>query len=286
FGAIDPSWQTRAQTAPPDFPLASLGDIDRDRHTVSYAAKATAQLGSPHRIDASFFGDPSHGDTGPQRTSALLRTTTSGFSTLDYGGHQQAVRYNGILNSGWLVEASWARSKNSITELPSVDTWRTIDKRVTPNINTGGIGSYEQGNLSINRQYALKSTNIFSGHQVKYGFQYDNVDYTQNSNRTGPTFLAPDGRQTATGAEIDILPDADFGTIYRVTRANFNIERPTFQDYYNLFLQDSWQANRRLTINAGVRWEQEKLAGTLIDDFEDRKSTRLNSSHTVISYAL
>jgi outer membrane receptor protein involved in Fe transport len=268
FGAIDPSWQTRAQTAPPDFPLASLGDIDRDRHTVSYAAKATAQLGSPHRIDASFFGDPSHGDTGPQRTSALLRTTTSGFSTLDYGGHQQAVRYNGILNSGWLVEASWARSKNSITELPSVDTWRTIDKRVTPNINTGGIGSYEQGNLSINRQYALKSTNIFSGHQVKYGFQYDNVDYTQNSNRTGPTFLAPDGRQTATGAEIDILPDPDFGTIYRVTRANFNIERPTFQDYYNLFLQDSWQVNRRLTINAGVRWEQEKLAGTLIDDFE------------------
>ena len=38
-------------------------------------------------FDASFFGDPAHGDNGPQRTDALLNTTTSGFSALDqYGG--------------------------------------------------------------------------------------------------------------------------------------------------------------------------------------------------------
>ena len=57
-----------------DFPLASLGERrPRDRQTTSYAAKATVQLNSANRIDASFFGDPSHGDNGPQRTSSLLR---------------------------------------------------------------------------------------------------------------------------------------------------------------------------------------------------------------------
>src|SRR5262249_4136075 len=61
FGAIDPSFQTRTLHAPPNFPLASLGDVNRERRTVSYAAKGTAQLSSAHRIDASFFGDPSHG---------------------------------------------------------------------------------------------------------------------------------------------------------------------------------------------------------------------------------
>ena len=78
FGAIDPGWQTRTFTAPPGFPLASLGEVARDRQTTSYAAKGTDQLNSANRIDASFFGDPSHGDTGPQRTSALLRHDTSG----------------------------------------------------------------------------------------------------------------------------------------------------------------------------------------------------------------
>ena len=80
---------------------------------------------------------------------------------------------------------------------------------------------------------------------MKYGFEYDDVDYAQVNNRTGPTFKAPDGRQTATGASIDVLsgPSA-FGKIYRVTRANFNIERDTPQTYFNFFVQDSWQVGR------------------------------------------
>ena len=41
FGAINPSWQTRTFNAPDGFPLQSLGDLDRDRRTVSYSAKGT-----------------------------------------------------------------------------------------------------------------------------------------------------------------------------------------------------------------------------------------------------
>src|SRR5262249_32068899 len=123
FGAIDPSWTTTTFNAPPGFPLASNGDVNRDRRTISYAAKATLQVSSANKIVASFFGDPSHGNVGPQRTSSLLRTTTSGFSTLDYGGHQQTVRYDGVITSHFLLEASFARSNNTISELPSVNTW-------------------------------------------------------------------------------------------------------------------------------------------------------------------
>ena len=57
--------------------------------------------------------------------------------------------------------------------------------------------------------------------------------------RTGPTFTAPDGRQTATGASIDVLPAPRCcGKIYRVTRANFNSERTTPQNYWDFFVQD------------------------------------------------
>ena len=69
--------------APEGFPLRSLGEVDRDRRIVAYAAKGTWQIDAGHRLDASFFGDPAIGDIGPQRSTALLRTDTSGFSKLD-----------------------------------------------------------------------------------------------------------------------------------------------------------------------------------------------------------
>ena len=262
FGAINPAWETRTFNAPAGFPLESLGDVDRDRQLLSYSAKGTYQLGSGHRVDASFFGDPSHGDLGPQRTSSLLVQNTNSFSEIDYGGHNQTVRYDGVLSSKWLLEGSFARAKNIIEELPSVDQWRVTDTRVVPNVITGGIGFFEAGNDSQNLQYAIKSTHVLGGHQVKFGFLYEDVTFSQIQDRTGPTLTAHDGRTTETGASVSILPDINFGQIYRVTRASFDSVRDTHQDYQSFFVQDSWQASDRLTVNAGLRYESEALLGT------------------------
>jgi len=267
FGAVDPSRDITTFQAPAGFPLASMGNVDRVRNTKTYAAKATWQPTSTQRIDASFFGDPSTGDNGPQRASALLVTDTSSFSSLEYGGHNQTVRYSGSFGTHWLIEGTFARALNRIAETPSVNAWRVTDQTVTPTVTTGGIGSYEAGNRSLNRQYAAKASNEFSHNEIKYGFEYDDVVYSQVNQRTGPTFLAPDGRQTATGAQITVLPDVNFGQIYRVTRANFNSGRTTTQNYAQFFAQDTWRVGERLTINPGIRYEQEKLAGTIVTDF-------------------
>jgi len=266
FGAIDPGQEVRTLHAPAGFPLESLGDVDRVRNTLTYSTKATWQPGGRHRIDVSLFGDPSKGDNGPQRTSSLLNEDTSSFSGIEYGGHNQTVRYNGVLGNAWLLEATFARALSRLSETPSVNNWRVIDTTVTPSAVTGGIGLYED-NRSLNYQYALKSTNVFGGHQLRYGVEYDNVDYSQFNNRTGPTFVAPDGRTTATGAEVRVIADPTFGRIFRVSRANFNLGRATTQKYTSLFVQDSWHATDRLTVNPGLRYEQETLAGTLVDNF-------------------
>jgi hypothetical protein len=266
FGAIDPGRDVETFHAPQGFPLDTLGDVDRVRRTLTYSTKGTWQINNAHRVDASFFGDPSTGENGPQRISALLVNDTSSFSKIVYGGHNQTVRYNGVLKANWLLEGVFARALNRIVETPSVNTPRVTDQTVTPTAISGGIGFFEQGNRSVNWQYAVKSTNIVRSHEFKYGVEYDNVDYSQASNRTGPTFTAPDGRQTATGAQITILPDPTFGQIFRVTRANFNIFRFTKQKYWSAFVQDSWRL-KRLTINPGLRYEQEKLSGTLVNNF-------------------
>src|SRR6185503_5708763 len=85
FGAINPGRQTRTFNAPEGFPLVSLGDVDRKRTSLSYSAKGTWQVNNAHRLDASFFGDPSEGAVGAQRVSSLTREETTSFSSLEYG---------------------------------------------------------------------------------------------------------------------------------------------------------------------------------------------------------
>jgi hypothetical protein len=265
FGAVDGQWQMTTLQAPDGFPLRSMNGVDQNRRNSTYAVKGTYKINSNHRIDASFFGDPSHGDMGPQRVSSLRNSTTSAFSQIDYGGHNQTVRYDGVLSGSWLVEATYARALNSINELPSVNQWQVQDRTVTPNVFTGGIGFYEAGNRGVNNQWSATATNVVKEHQLKYGLEYDDVNYSQVNQRTGPTFVTPVGDTTATGATIQILSDPNFGKIYRVTRAYLNSGRVTQQKYLDFFVQDNWRVSGRLTINPGVRYEQEKMVGTIVD---------------------
>ena len=271
FGAADPQWQTTGLNAPQGFPLSSLGTVNQDRRILNYAAKGTWQVTSGHRFDASFFGDPATGAMGAQRTNALLNQTTSGYSSLDYGGHNQMVHYDGVVTSHFLIDASFGRALNRILETPSANQWEVRDRRVTPNVITGGLGFYEAGNRSTNWQYQAKATNILDGfgeHQLRYGFDYENLDYNQLTQYTGPTFTAPDGQQTATGAEIDILPDPVYGQVYHVTRASLTSTRPTTQHYGAGFVEDEWKIGSSLTIKPGLRYEQETLNGTLVQNFQ------------------
>jgi hypothetical protein len=265
FGAFNPQYQRAKFIAPVGFPLRSLGDVERKRRVYSYAGKLSVQATPNHRFDLAAFGDPSKGDPGIQRFTALLGATQSRFSELDtYGGHNQSIRYDGIINPNWLVEASFANATNKINEIPTQDEWQVTDTTVTPQLRLGGIGVYDKGGEGKNKQYSLKSTNIFNAggnHQVRYGVNYEDISFARDQGRTGPTFTLSNGTVTRTGASITVLPDPVYGKIWRATRANFGPVPQTTANYLNFFAQDTWQIGSRLTIRPGVRWERQKLVG-------------------------
>jgi len=268
FASFNPQYQNRTFIAPEGFPLRSLGEVERKRKIYAYAGKLTWQATSNHRFDASFFGDPSKGENGPQRFTSLAGQNTSAFSELEsYGGHNMTFRYDGIVSPNWFVEASVARAKFFFNEIPSVDEWQRSDRTVTPFVNTGGIGFYESDLPGQNWQYALKSTNIVNAggtHQIRYGIQFEDIEYTRGINRTGPTFTLPNGTPTTTGGLVYTMPAPELpsGRYYYVVRANFGPNPLTTQKYINWFAQDTWQVNNNLTIKAGVRWEKQTLKGS------------------------
>jgi outer membrane receptor protein involved in Fe transport len=260
FAAIDPQRNRTSFEAPAGFPLADLGTVTRERNIFAYSTKATWQPTAKHRIDASFFGDPGNGPAGPQRRSALLGVDTSAYSELsNFGGHNQTVRYSGVLRPNWLLEGSYARATNGITEVPAVNGYEyTTESQVY-----GGLGFYEN-NTGKNEQIQAFGTNILNwqgNHQIRYGIQNERIDYNNIINYSGPTFTLSNGEQTLTGASVSILTDPTYGSIYRATRASLANVRSTTQDYLSFFAQDTWQMGNRLTVRPGIRYEQQKLTG-------------------------
>ena len=271
FGTYNPQWESRTFVAPEGFPFASLGGVDRERTIHAYAGKLSAQASSSHRFDLSLFGDPSKGHSGLQRVSTLRRiaypgapgTTdiTGGFSELDYGSHNQTGRYDGVFGSNWLLEANVAHSTQKFNEIPTVDEWRYRDVRLAPFGETGGLGSLER-NDGRNIQYGVKSTHILNGagtHEIRYGVQVENIEFTRDFDYSGPNLVLADGQVTTTGGLIDIR-DSGGVTFFRAIRGKLQDAFPTKQDYTSLFIQDTWQAGR-VTIRPGLRYERQYLEG-------------------------
>jgi hypothetical protein len=265
FGAFDRQWRSTTLIAPRGFPLRERGDVTRERDASAYSGKLTYQLSDLNRFDFSFFGDPSRGSLGPQRRTALLRTDLAAFSEIDFGGHNQTLRYEGVLTPSWLLSASVSRATNSLEETPAVDAWSVTDATVSPERVSGGLGFYEVGNDGENIQYQAKTTYLWRGHELRGGLLYEDIAYDNTIDRTGPSITLPDGTLTATGATVQVLPDPTFGRVFRVVRANITNVRQTRQDYFSFFLQDTWRIGNRLTLKPGLRYEQQKLVGNLED---------------------
>jgi hypothetical protein len=273
YGTYNPQWQTRSFIAPEGFPFRSVGQLDRNRRIQSYAGKLTAQAGAMNRFDVSVFGDPSKGLSGLQNFTGLRRVSnpgvpgtadiSGGFSSLDYGGNNQTLRYDGIITPKWLVEGALAHASQKFNETPTVNEWQYTDLRTVPQGRSGGLGFFEN-NKGSNRQFSVKSTNIITGggqHQLRYGVQVQDIDFVRATNYSGPGLVLSNGLTTVTGGPIQIRADRDTGvTYYRATRGLLVTPAPTTQRYTSVFLQDQWQTGR-LTVTPGVRWDRQHLEG-------------------------
>jgi hypothetical protein len=261
FGALDPQRETTTFVAPEGFPLESLGETERTRETLAYAAKLTVNLATDHRLDVSLFGDPAEGEMGPQSADAMLYRSTSAFSSLEYGGHNQSLRYQGALGPKWLVEAAAGRAESDFYETPSVDEWQVTDYTTVPATVSGGKGLYDEASVGESLQYHLRSTHLLGAHEVRYGASYEDVTYDWASVYTGPPIVLADGRTTDSGALVNVVSDPTFGKIYRAVGARFLSLRTSTVESWAAFVQDRLELSRAVTVSAGLRYEEQKIAG-------------------------
>ena len=178
-----------------------------------------------------------------------------------------------------------------------------------------GFGFYENTTgdnygLSFDTQ---KVFSFLGQHTLGFGYRYDRNYYDGTKLRTGPnipvsaalaasligdpalqadmvkngtnaTFQLrtdPTGGALCGVAEISIpgmhnCPDGGTAVALLQTRGEFgNLAFRTRSGYNTIFAQDAWSPNKYVTINAGLRWEQQNLAGlsahyTFVDNWSPR----------------
>jgi len=180
-----------------------------------------------------------------------------------------------------------------------------------------GFGYYENTTgdnygLSFDTQ---KVFNFLGQHTFGVGYRYDRNHYDGTKLRSGPnipidatlaeglvpgnTALQNELVQNGTNAafqlraagfacgfsELDVpghvnCPDGGLGVALLQTRGEFgNLNFKTRSGYNTIFMQDAWSPSKYVTINAGLRWEQQSLEGlTSHYTFVDNWSPRLGIS--------
>ncbi len=236
-----------------------------------YSAKLTWHLNDSNTVIGSVFGDPTT-DTGA--IGQLIGPGTTYNGTTDVGGTDWGLRYEGIFGSNWLLTAQGGSHVETASHLPGIGGNQFAYQDTTGDVVTayGGFGGVSGNGQWDNKKFTrdaavLTGSYLLANHDIKVGFDWERVSANVLRNFSGAT---PDSG----GQLVQILNPLEEGgsPIYShifFASLNSTVDNPVSaplqanpaQYVYSAFAQDSWKVLPNLTINAGLRWEQQIIQG-------------------------
>ncbi|MBT9332603.1 TonB-dependent receptor [Paracidobacterium acidisoli] len=305
FGAFDPTILQNIDAAAPNAPSAvvSHGPYAYSTTTLSWAGKLSYNLSPQTTMEASSFGDPSRHNDVPNSLSSA--TPVAATSSYQFGSRDSVFRINSVITPSWLANASFTYNYNHFNETPLQNTYGITDQSLVPqggSTVTLGFGAFEP---SKNDTYSLsfntsKIFHFFGQHTLLLGYSYDHTNFLDSPSRSGPLFAIPSANAASDSLAalysnipahaIGSLTNATF-TLAAANTTNFtdptctycatyhgeqvyaSISRGTyvglnvqaFGRYHAAYLEDSYQMNRFINLDVGVRWEEERVGGDLLN---------------------
>ncbi len=301
--SLSQSYVTANPNAPA--PSVALGTIHSSTTGASYAGKLTWKVTNRTTLEATAFGDPSRHNVVPNSLSSLVPTTTESswnFGSEDELVRlDSALTNTWTVDAAYAYNHNHFNEYPGGNQYEIINT--TPQYLPTPGASlTTGLGAYEP---SKNNTYSIEANTskiwqLWGQHTLNVGYAYDHTNFLDEPSRSGPLFAIPG--QNYTGASLASI-FSNFKTsavgqqtnaIFQIAPANPNnltdttcsqcpllngarvyasIYRGTYQGlfvnatgrYHQAFGEDVYQMNRHLTFNLGVRWEEQRTGGAVLN---------------------
>jgi hypothetical protein len=240
FAAYNPTFANR------DVEVPGYGiSVDRTR-VHSFAGKLTWRVSDRLRCVLTATGDPSTQDAvgrGVGVPPASLVTPDSYYMDIGFGGVNVSLNGTFALGENALIEGSIARVNRHDTGAPGTERGKVetfyVEYPPGGQVWSGGPTSFWDSfrYATVGR---LSATVLVGGHSLRAGVEYK-VNGTDNRYENH---------------RIDKEHDSSYYESFSKGYQTIHNNIPS------LFLHDTWQVSRRLSIHAGVRWDGQDIVGS------------------------
>jgi hypothetical protein len=264
-------------------------------------------FGDPSRTNAS--ENVVNVDAFPYYPNVNLTNETS-FSRWNYGSRSESLHLTGTPNASSVFNLTASAKKSQFTEVGLQNVYQVTDYStyLQPGVyNAQGLGFTQnpQTHAYTFGADAQKTVTLFhQQHTFSIGYDFTHNIYDLTKGYSGPSFSFPtvnaagvptpaglagatadagfdlQAVQPGDGCPLSLCPDLNGPNtqVYlQQTRGIFsNPVTPSSMSYNVLYGNDNWAISPRVTINAGIRWDQEQLSGIVQSFiFNDNWSPRL-----------
>ena len=288
----------------PYAPIVQHGPFDYSSTTLSWAGKLTYIISPKLQLEAEAFGDPSKHNAVPvtlATTNIPSSLSSYKWGSRDTIGRLNAtISPTWVADVSYAYNYDHFDQTPQLNGYQITD--QSLQVAGTGGNVVTGYGAFypsREGTYSIavNTQ---KTAHFLGEHTLAVGYSYDHTKFLYEPFRSGALFTIPD--KNAAGTPLNTIysniPAKAVGAMtngqFTVTAINKNNladntctqcpvwngmrvwaseTRGTYvglyvnskERYHSAYGEDTWAMNRFITIDAGVRWEQERVGAALMD---------------------
>ena len=281
FGSYD-RVESETTRIPQAGPVAGQG-FALERTSDTYSGKLTGTLGRGTSLVLSTLADP-------EKVSGAINLPAS-TNPLSYSGNRYvgardyAARLNQLFGSFGILTLQYSRHNDRYqTKVPQEADLPRVTDATVPGVVvvSGGFGNINSlvNHRSRRDGYSAAFAAYTGNHEIKVGGDYEVNETVGTTRRTGartltirpcrqnPAAVDRCAQRGGTGAPfVNWRGDQVLGGVVYThgflsnpdgtPALSITTETPTLA--YSAFLQDTWRVSRRLSINAGLRWDREEI---------------------------
>jgi len=285
-------------------PVVTHGPFAYSTTAMSWAGKLTFQLSPKLQFEAAAFGDPSRHNQVPNTLStANLPSSLSSYqygSRDSLIRFNSVITPSWVADASFTYNYDHFAETPFLDQYAIADQSLEALPTPGPQVNTG-FGNYAPSkedtySINVNTQ---KTAHFVGEHTLSVGYAYDHTNFLYQPSRSGPLFTIPDSNAAGTPLAT-IYPKIPAGANGAKTNASFTVvpintadlsdqtctlcptwngmkvyasnSRGTYKGlsvnsigrYHSAYGDDTWVMNKFLTVNAGVRWEEQRVGGTVL----------------------